>query len=85
MAAPQLRGVDKPAVAALLMAKSTPFLITALVGMKGDHVAENLAVTALEILSRRDFARVMHVEFEGSRDADTDREDAEDADGNSET
>ena len=35
MAAPQLAGVTKPAVAALLVAKSTPFLVTALVRTKG--------------------------------------------------
>ncbi len=59
MARPELRSAQSPAVAALLVAKSTPFLITAVVGMKGDHVDENLAVTALQLLTRQNFVAVM--------------------------
>ena len=59
MARPELRSVQSPAVAALLIAKSTPFLITAVVGMKGDHVDENLAVTAVQLLKREEFFAVM--------------------------
>lgn len=64
-AMPQLNHVrgESPAVAALLLVKSTPNIITALVGMKGQHVAGNLKVTSFDLLPPEDFflAHGLHI------------------------
>lgn len=53
---PQLEIVrTESLVAALLLAKSTPYVITALVGMKGQRVADNLKVNNFELLKHSEF------------------------------
>lgn len=62
-AAPEIAGdsaVVGSAAAALQIARSTPYVITAIVGQKDPrHVDENLRVVRAELLDRHTFTRIM--------------------------
>jgi aryl-alcohol dehydrogenase-like predicted oxidoreductase len=62
-ASPQLAGdsaIDSDAAAALQVARSTPYVISAIVGHKTPaHVDENLKVVQAELLERQTFLDLM--------------------------